>query len=95
MGYDKEEMCIHGFRSIWSTRMRELGNYPEAVIEKQLAHKNGDKVAEAYDRATYIDLRRNALQFWADYLDDLRSVYSRFCRSRAKRMRRYRRKLFK
>ena len=74
MGYDKEEMCIHGFRSIWSTRMRELGNYPEAVIEKQLAHKNGDKVAEAYDRATYIDLRRNALQFWADYLDDLRSV---------------------
>ena len=50
------------------------GNYPEAVIEKQLAHKNGDKVAEAYDRATYIDLRRNALQFWADYLDALRSV---------------------
>ena len=74
IGYEKEEMCIHGFRSIWSTRMRELGNYPEVVIEKQLAHKNGDKVAEAYDRATYIDLRRSALQFWADYLDDLRSV---------------------
>ena len=74
MGYAKEEMCIHGFRSIWSTRMRELGNYPEAVIEKQLAHTNGDKVVMAYDRATYIDLRRSALQFWADYLDDLRSA---------------------
>ncbi len=31
----------------------------------------GDKVRAAYNRAEYMDARREVLQWWADYLDSL------------------------
>ena len=40
MGYTREEMSVHGFRSIASTLLNELG-YNRDWIERQLAH--GDK----------------------------------------------------
>ena len=41
MGYDKDEMCAHGFRSMASTLLNEQG-YPADAIEKQLAHNPQD-----------------------------------------------------
>ncbi len=71
MGYTGEQMTAHGFRTIASTLLHELG-YPSAVIEAQLAHKQRNKVAAAYNRAEYLPDRRAMMQRWADYLDSLR-----------------------
>ena len=71
MGYSKDEMTIHGFRTIFSTLARENGFNPDH-IEKQLAHKEKNAVVEAYDRSRYLEQRRVLMQAWADYLDGLR-----------------------
>ncbi|MDY3810663.1 integrase arm-type DNA-binding domain-containing protein [Desulfovibrio porci] len=41
LGYDKNTMCLHGFRAMASTRLNEMG-YRADVIEAQLAHKEPD-----------------------------------------------------
>lgn len=73
MGYTKEEMSIHGFRTIFSTLARENNCNPDH-IEKQLAHKEPNAVVEAYDRSQYFEQRRVLMQTWADYLDELRDT---------------------
>ncbi len=72
MGYDQETMTIHGFRSMASTRLNEMGIRPD-LIEAQLAHKDPDSVRMVYNRAEYLDERREMMQTWADYLDELRA----------------------
>ena len=72
MGYSKEQMTAHGFRSMASTRLNELG-FPPDVIEKQLAHAERNKVRAAYNHVSYLPQRREMMQFWADYLDNLKT----------------------
>ena len=72
MGYAKEEMTGHGFRSMASTLLHELG-LPHAVIERQLAHGERNKVSAAYNFAEYLPERRKMMQQWADYLDTLKA----------------------
>lgn len=72
MGYAKDQMTAHGFRSMASTRLNELGFAPD-IIEKQLAHAERNKVRSAYNHASYLPQRREMMQFWADYLDSLKS----------------------
>ncbi len=72
MGYTKEQMTAHGFRSMASTLLNELGHRPDA-IEAQLAHKGADKIRATYNRAEYMEERRKLMQSWADYLDELKS----------------------
>ena len=72
MGYSKDEMTIHGFRTIFATLARENGLNSDH-IEKQLAHKEQNAVVEAYDRSQYFEQRRALMQAWADYLDELRA----------------------
>lgn len=76
MGYTKEQMTAHGFRSMASTLLNELGHRPDA-IEAQLAHKGADKIRATYNRAEYMLERRNLMQSWADYLDELREKAQR------------------
>lgn len=71
MGYAKDEMCAHGFRSMASTLLNEQG-YPADAIEKQLAHNPRNKIRGIYNRAEYLPERRKMLQEWADFLDGLR-----------------------
>ena len=71
LGYSKEEMTAHGFRTIASTQLNELGWSPD-VIELQLAHVERNKVRAAYNRAERMAERRKMMQAWADYLDGLR-----------------------
>ena len=71
MGFEKEEMVGHGFRAMASTLLNEQG-WPPDIIERQLAHKERNKVRSAYNRAMYMDERRKMLQAWADFLDSLR-----------------------
>lgn len=72
MGYTKEQMTAHGFRAMASTLLNELGHRTD-VIEAQLAHKGADKIRAIYNRAQYMEDRRQLMQAWADYLDGLRA----------------------
>ena len=62
----------HGFRATASTILNEQG-WKADVIERQLAHAEGNKVRAAYHRSEYLDDRRKMMQHWADYLDALAS----------------------
>ena len=73
MGYQKHEMSVHGFRSIASTLLNELG-YNRDWIERQLAHGEQNEVRAAYNYAEYLPERRRMMQDWADYLDGLRNA---------------------
>ena len=74
MGYDtSEEMCVHGFRSMFSTLANKSGLFPSDAIEVQIAHKIRDKIRGSYNFYDYMPERRQIVQIWADYLDALRS----------------------
>jgi len=73
MGYTKEEMTGHGFRSMASTLLNEQG-WNRDHIERQLAHTERNKIRAAYNYADYLPERRIMMQAWADYLDSLKAV---------------------
>ena len=70
MGY-KGLMSGHGFRSVASTILHEIG-YQHAHIEVQLSHLEKDRVSGAYNHAEYIPQRAKMMQEWADYLDGIK-----------------------
>ena len=70
MNYSRDEMTAHGFRTIASTMLNELG-FPADAIERQLAHGEPNAVRDAYNRAEHLSTRRAMMQQWADYLDHL------------------------
>ena len=72
MGYEKGQMTIHGFRSMASTLLNEQG-YRGDVVEAQLAHGERNAILAAYNHASYMEERRQMMQWWADYLDGLRA----------------------
>jgi integrase len=69
MGYHSRATG-HGFRSTASTILNEHGFRPD-VIERQLAHSERNNVRAAYNHAEYLAERRQMMQWWADYLDEL------------------------
>ena len=70
LGYSKDEMTGHGFRSMASTILNEQG-WNRDAIERQLAHSERDGVRAAYNYAEYLSERMEMMQHWANYLDDL------------------------
>lgn len=58
MGYRKEEMTGHGFRSMASTLLNERG-FPRDALERQLAHGERDA-----------DLREHVMPFTVSPFDD-------------------------
>lgn len=71
MGFDGNTMVGHGFRATASTLLHEMG-WPPEIIELQLAHRQRNQVAAAYNRSARIDERTTMMQQWADYLDNLK-----------------------
>lgn len=71
LGYAKDEMTFHGFRSMASTILNEQG-YNRDWIERQLAHSERSGVRASYNYAEYLPERRKMMQDWANYLDRLR-----------------------
>ena len=71
MGYAKEEMTGHGFRSMASTLLHEQG-WNHQAIERQLAHAERNAVSAAYNFAEHLPQRRKMMQAWSDYLDGLK-----------------------
>ena len=70
LGYAKDEMTGHGFRSMASTLLNEQGWHRDA-IERHLAHAERNNVRAAYNFAEHLPERRKMMQAWADYLDKL------------------------
>jgi len=73
MGVGKEEMTGHGFRAMARTLLDEVLGFRPDYIEHQLAHVVRDPLGRAYNRTTYLSERREMMQEWADYLDQLKA----------------------
>lgn len=72
MGYSGTQATAHGPRATARTLIVELLDYPEAVVEMQLAHAVKDANGTAYNRTEFTRKRFEMMQAWADYLEDLR-----------------------
>lgn len=73
MGFDNDEISPHGFRAMARTLMVERLNIHPDVIEAQLAHGKSGPLGMAYDRAEFMDQRRQMMNIWADYLGQLQA----------------------
>ncbi|EGO0473292.1 TPA: tyrosine-type recombinase/integrase [Salmonella enterica] len=58
----------HGFRHQFSTVLNEK-HWNSDAIEMQLAHVSGG-TRSVYNHADYLDMRREMMQWWADWLDE-------------------------
>lgn len=73
MGYDTQtDITGHGFRAMARTILHERLGIDPYAIEHQLSHKVPDTLGEAYNRTRFIEQRREMMQVWADYLDELK-----------------------
>jgi len=73
MGFTKNEATAHGFRASARTIMDEILHIPVVLIEHQLSHSVRDPLGRAYNRTAHLVERKEMMQTWADYLDELRS----------------------
>ena len=62
---------VHGFRTVASTVLNESRKWHPDVIERQLAHQESNKVRSVYNRAEYLDERRNMMEWWSEYIESL------------------------
>lgn len=74
-GICQEQMTAHGFRSMASSLLNEVGERPD-IIERQLAHvsADNDKIRAIYNRADYWQARVELMQKWADMVDELATL---------------------
>lgn len=72
LGFGRNEMTGHGFRSTASSMLNESGLWNPDAIERQLAHVDNDSIRRAYARAEFWDERVRMMTWWADKCDDLR-----------------------
>jgi len=76
MGYtgdDKPKITPHGFRAMARTLLAERLDFQPEVIEHQLAHKVSDTLGTAYNRTKYLTQRKEMMQRWSDYLEELKA----------------------
>lgn len=71
MGITKEETTGHGFRATARTILDEVLQVRPDIIEHQLAHTVKDPNGRAYNRTAHLPARREMMQKWANYLDEL------------------------
>ncbi|WP_410741148.1 tyrosine-type recombinase/integrase [Citrobacter freundii] len=71
LGY-KGRLTGHGFRHTMSTILHEKG-FNSAWIETQLAHVDKNAIRGTYNHAQYLEGRREMMQKYADYVENLAS----------------------
>lgn len=67
MGY-KSRTTVHGFRSTASTILNESG-FAADWIERQLDHRERNKVRASYNHAQHLKGRREMINWWGDYIE--------------------------
>lgn len=76
LGYDTQtEITGHGFRATARTILHERLGIDPNVIEHQLAHNVPDILGSAYNRTRFLQQRREMMQIWADYLDEIKKQF--------------------
>ncbi len=75
LGYSRNDMTIHGFRTTASTLLNEYG-FRSDIIEIQLAHKDKNAVREAYNRSRLINERVTMMNQWANFLDNIKNQHT-------------------
>ncbi len=73
MGFTRDEVTSHGLRTTASTLLNESGKWHPDAIERALAHGDSDAVRGIYNRGHYWQERIEMMQWWSDYLDQLRA----------------------
>ena len=73
MGYSKDQMTAHGFRTTASSLLNESGKWNPDAIERALAHMVAGSVRRIYNQSAYWSERVVMAQWWSDYLDGLRA----------------------
>ena len=68
MGFEGR-LVSHGMRSMASTILNERRWDPE-LIEVALAHVDKDGVRSTYNRAEYIELRREMMAWWSEHIQE-------------------------
>ncbi|MCW8108081.1 tyrosine-type recombinase/integrase [Alteromonas ponticola] len=63
MGF-RDRLVAHGMRALASTILNEQG-FDHDVIEAALAHKDENEVRAAYNRAQYLQRRREMMEWWS------------------------------
>lgn len=66
--FSDNKMTSHGIRHTDSTILNE-NNFKPDWIERQLSHVEDNKVRGTYNKAEYLEQRRDMMQWWADYLE--------------------------
>ncbi|MBB1427632.1 tyrosine-type recombinase/integrase [Shewanella sp. SG44-2] len=66
MGY-KGRLVAHGLRALASTTLNEQG-FDAELIEVSLAHVDKNTVRAAYNRADYIERRRELMCWWSNHI---------------------------
>ena len=66
----ENKMTPHGIRHTGSTILNE-SSFNSDWIERQLSHVEENKVRGTYNKAEYLEQRKEMMQWWADYLDKL------------------------
>src|SRR5262249_32488015 len=72
LGYSKDEMTAHGFRSAASPMLNECGIWHADAIEGPLAHVDIDSVRRAHARADFWEERVRMMAWWADRCNELK-----------------------
>lgn len=67
MGF-KDRLVAHGLRSLASTALNEKGFNPD-LIEASLAHADKNEVRRIYNRANYLEQRRDMMNWWGDFVE--------------------------
>lgn len=65
----RDRFSPHGLRGTACTIMNESGHWFADVIERLLAHTEENQTRASYNAAQYLAQRKEALQWWADFLD--------------------------
>lgn len=66
MGYGRR-LVAHGLRALASTTLNEQG-FDGDIIESALAHQDPNEVRRAYNRAEYLDRRRELMNWWSNHI---------------------------
>ncbi len=62
----------HGWRHTASTFLNDMQKFSIDAIEMQLSHMDKNRIRAVYNKAEYLDDRREIAQKWSDYLESLR-----------------------
>ena len=76
MNYTSEQQTAHGFRAMFKTvckEHQEEHNLKNEFVEMVLAHQTNGKVEEAYNRANNVGDMRKIVNWWSEYLENLKS----------------------